>query len=605
MEQALIQSQQELKPIILKNILLLSPGKWNEVDYTELEIQKAFNNTDWNNRKFRTLYLDHQDTKERGVANFAGFIQNPRMVNSNLYGDLEVWNPMIGAYLAQAKAKFGISATLAGRENKKLSRMEDFHFESFSIVTDPACKPALINLQDKQVNMVENKDDVQIVTMENEVAENLVELESEKHRIRREDSESMPDKKDFNSVLKAQMIDEKRAPADYENLKSLTDDENMKKKIDGIISDERRHYEVLESFMQKETLEMKELDAIFERQVQHIKDSLRKSHPDWSEKKITSVAYATANKLKGEKEKENADKMEKELSDEEKEIEELAKVTAFEEVRKSKGMSPSEFYAVPREPPSSSSLPIFDAAHVRNAIARFNQTHLSPSEKAHAWSAIVRAAKRFDIEVSSQKENSDTQQVKGGVKEMPEKMENESKVAELETKSEKIEEMAKEPKKEEPKKEEPKKEEPKEEKKSEPEKPKADKEEEELSNDAILNKVKEMSAEELVSYTSFVKAYLSEHASASAKEVTLAYEKSKAGKKELSAADLLASIDSRIAALKELDSTKKMQSMEQEIKELSAKVKTPDRKTLSVAFSGAKNQDSNLGMLSFLQHRIS
>jgi len=46
-------------------------------------------------------------------------------------------------------------------------------------------------------------------------------------------------------------------------------------------------------------------------------------------------------------------------------------------------------------------LPIDDAAHVRNAIARFNQTHFeSPEAKKKAWNKILRAAKKFGVEVS-------------------------------------------------------------------------------------------------------------------------------------------------------------------------------------------------------------
>ena len=45
-------------------------------------------------------------------------------------------------------------------------------------------------------------------------------------------------------------------------------------------------------------------------------------------------------------------------------------------------------------------LPINDAAHVRNAIARFNQTDFqSKTAKHDAATAILRAAKRYDIEV--------------------------------------------------------------------------------------------------------------------------------------------------------------------------------------------------------------
>jgi len=82
--------------------------------------------------------------------------------------------------------------------------------------------------------------------------------------------------------------------------------------------------------------------------------------------------------------------------------EELKDITAFEEKRKAMGMSPSEFYAIPREPPSESKLPIFDEAHVRNAMARFNQIKgVSPAEKASAKRKIMAKAKKFGIDVQA------------------------------------------------------------------------------------------------------------------------------------------------------------------------------------------------------------
>ena len=45
-------------------------------------------------------------------------------------------------------------------------------------------------------------------------------------------------------------------------------------------------------------------------------------------------------------------------------------------------------------------LPIHDESHVRNAIARWNQTHFdSKTAKDEARRKILRAAKRFGIEV--------------------------------------------------------------------------------------------------------------------------------------------------------------------------------------------------------------
>jgi hypothetical protein len=46
-------------------------------------------------------------------------------------------------------------------------------------------------------------------------------------------------------------------------------------------------------------------------------------------------------------------------------------------------------------------LPINDASHVRNAMARFNQTEFeSQAAKERARKKIVSAAKRFDVEVA-------------------------------------------------------------------------------------------------------------------------------------------------------------------------------------------------------------
>ena len=45
--------------------------------------------------------------------------------------------------------------------------------------------------------------------------------------------------------------------------------------------------------------------------------------------------------------------------------------------------------------------PIHDAAHVRNAIARFDQVKdVTDSERDAAWKKIRRAAEKFGVEVS-------------------------------------------------------------------------------------------------------------------------------------------------------------------------------------------------------------
>ena len=51
--------------------------------------------------------------------------------------------------------------------------------------------------------------------------------------------------------------------------------------------------------------------------------------------------------------------------------------------------------------PEEQKEPLNDPAHVRNAIARFDQVEgVSDAERDAAWKRIEAAAKRFDIEVS-------------------------------------------------------------------------------------------------------------------------------------------------------------------------------------------------------------
>lgn len=110
--------------------------------------------------------------------------------------------------------------------------------------------------------------------------------------------------------------------------------------------------------------------------------------------------------------------------------EKLEDISAFERIRKRMGMSVGEFYAVPRDPPSSSKLPIFDKSHTQNAMARFNQTDFnSKEEKEKAKRKIMSKAKHFGIEVkefskleSQSSTEVDINSLKGGKKLMTEEI---------------------------------------------------------------------------------------------------------------------------------------------------------------------------------------
>jgi cell division protein FtsX len=56
-------------------------------------------------------------------------------------------------------------------------------------------------------------------------------------------------------------------------------------------------------------------------------------------------------------------------------------------------------YAFPNEKKE----PLNDAAHVRNAIARFNQVKdVTDNERDKAWKRIQRAAKKFGVEIKEE-----------------------------------------------------------------------------------------------------------------------------------------------------------------------------------------------------------
>jgi hypothetical protein len=73
------------------------------------------------------------------------------------------------------------------------------------------------------------------------------------------------------------------------------------------------------------------------------------------------------------------------------------------QIKRSGGLSTAEKDRLPDKDfafPKERKEPLTDARHVRNAIARFDQVEgVTDKERDEAWRRIVRAAKRFDVEV--------------------------------------------------------------------------------------------------------------------------------------------------------------------------------------------------------------
>jgi len=143
---------------LIKDVVLLTPGVWNGKNYTSEELANAFYNTDWSDPNILSIIADHNDDDENHIAtsihDWLGYVENPRIIGTNLLGDVRLYDPEQRNKVVDAKAKFGISAKLQGMNVGGI--VKDFTFKNFSVVTTPACKNAYFNLSqeeqlDKQV----------------------------------------------------------------------------------------------------------------------------------------------------------------------------------------------------------------------------------------------------------------------------------------------------------------------------------------------------------------------------------------------------------------------------------------------------------------------
>ena len=148
-----VQTGQISLPYILKDKILLSPGVWNGLKFDKNQIALAFNNTDWSNKENFALIYDH----DARASNWLGNVINRHLSEDGaVIGDLELFDEDLINKLVLGKAKLGISARVLGSEND-LGEFENFTFNNFSVVYDPACKNAYINLsKDKQLEKLDN-----------------------------------------------------------------------------------------------------------------------------------------------------------------------------------------------------------------------------------------------------------------------------------------------------------------------------------------------------------------------------------------------------------------------------------------------------------------
>ena len=159
-------------PYVIKDKILMSPGIWNGYYYSPDAIKEAFTNTEWKNKEIRSLFLDHLDGTDgrMGSLSWVGEIQNPKLVNDTVVGDLVLVDKPTAIKLHYG-AKMGISPKVHGGEEN--GNMQKFLFDNFSVVINPAVKTAYINNSQKEVNkMSEIQEEVIDVLLNEEIVKN-------------------------------------------------------------------------------------------------------------------------------------------------------------------------------------------------------------------------------------------------------------------------------------------------------------------------------------------------------------------------------------------------------------------------------------------------
>jgi hypothetical protein len=157
-------------PYVIRDVLLFTPGKHNNLEYSDESINYAYQNTDWNDKTL-ALYLDHEDNYtysnsgrkdvERGasVRNWVGHVANITFKNKGIRGDLYLLDMDTARKLAYG-AKFGISPRGKAMIAPGQMMTDRALVENFAIVVNPAIKTAYIN----------NGEDEMLIPYDNDIA---------------------------------------------------------------------------------------------------------------------------------------------------------------------------------------------------------------------------------------------------------------------------------------------------------------------------------------------------------------------------------------------------------------------------------------------------
>lgn len=352
--------------LVIYDQLMLTPGIWNGIKFSRNEIKSGIENTDWTNPENFALINYHPKQLSNGRSeiplstSWEGYFDkisyktlDDGVDKEGMYGDLYIYDPILASKLISGKSPLAVS--IDANYSPSPYGASRLGFTNTALVYRPGCKDAYIQLEDNQDNHTMR------IICEEDICLNV---------------------KEEGEITSSSSAGSELGCKGNQKIVPI----KKKKKLEYELSPDQvvQVYNGTEKVFEGSVLSFEEMDGTVYVSIITPTEEISKFPIDGSHFFLPIIPPIEESHTEEQFE----------------EKEQLAQVTDMETVRKEKGMDVDEFYAIPRDPPSESKLPIFDAEHTRNAMARFNQIKdVSAEEKSKAKSKIISAAKKFGIEI--------------------------------------------------------------------------------------------------------------------------------------------------------------------------------------------------------------
>ena len=314
-------------PMIFENRLLFSHGFHNNLNILPEEVNKSLSNTNWTDQRNRSLFFSHHD---RDAQKWVGRINNPRIENGELYGDLEIHDADLALKIGPGRAPIGVSAEI--RWPMQYTDPTNFSYKGFAMVPNPEVPETMLNFSKAKEDgfnsaTLHTPFTNESTTFSEEVVEDIEEIvDPDKDIV----AESVGEKESV-SVESEEAKDEKAEVEDEQDESNLMSAErglnkikmeNNAKKVEDevkeIVEDVKEEEEVVE-VEEEAKADFSAYDAKFEALESEIK-SLKESFAKFSE-----AAEAEVEEVVEEEKEEEVEEVKEEVKEVEEKVEEEAK----------------------------------------------------------------------------------------------------------------------------------------------------------------------------------------------------------------------------------------------------------------------------------------